>query len=190
MAVHLKVSGKEFITSSDTLLRFPGETYFAIMLKNPPNSNGVYYIDRNSKMFAIILDYMQSGYLRLPSTMSRNHIIIELNYYRLPITDPEVDREFMSFYAEMFSMTYLEVREALGHTYIPNYHTNAGGRYNQIPRCTKTGEVCRARTYWETHGIMSFPVAPTNNTFAFNKARTVIMYFINQYMMSEHMRLQ
>jgi hypothetical protein len=65
--VVLEVGGKRFAASKSTLLSAK-DTFFTAMLCSDhwkPNEDGAYFIDRNSKHFGRILDYLRTGKLRV-----------------------------------------------------------------------------------------------------------------------------
>ncbi|PRP85173.1 K+ channel tetramerization domain-containing protein [Planoprotostelium fungivorum] len=58
----IDVGGKKFSTSRDTLLS-NGDNFFSALLRGQhwqPDEDGSYFIDRNPKYFAIILDYLRT----------------------------------------------------------------------------------------------------------------------------------
>eukprot|EP01118_Nematostelium_gracile_P013289 TRINITY_DN4998_c0_g1_i2.p1 TRINITY_DN4998_c0_g1~~TRINITY_DN4998_c0_g1_i2.p1 ORF type:complete len:334 (-),score=79.11 TRINITY_DN4998_c0_g1_i2:32-883(-) len=86
--INLNVGGQRFSTSRDTLVSIEG-TYFYAMLSSDrwqPNAQGEYFIDRSSKHFLQILDFMRTGKLVLEDLTEnqKNELKIELDYYQIP----------------------------------------------------------------------------------------------------------
>ena len=63
--VVLNIGGKRFAISKTNLLLF-NDSLFHSLLKNSPESDGSYFIDRNPTQFDILLDYLREG--KLPAT--------------------------------------------------------------------------------------------------------------------------
>ncbi|XP_030855910.1 uncharacterized protein LOC115929917 [Strongylocentrotus purpuratus] len=97
--IGLNVGGKIYLTTRDTLTRYPN-SFFAIMLDSDipsdRDAHGNYLIDRDSKIFRHVMNFMRCGELVLPRGFSEFDLL---------------ERE-----ADFFSLEALEValREAAG----------------------------------------------------------------------------
>jgi len=64
----LNVGGQYFRVSTETLTKIPN-SYFATLLSSGiPDDNGSYFIDRNYRIFELILVYLRDGCLVLPES--------------------------------------------------------------------------------------------------------------------------
>ena len=85
--IHLNVGGKLFTTAKSTLLNSSGNSSFfhGILVRLPlfrllsykegkfgwaKDNNGAYFIDRDGNYFEIILNYLRTGQLYMPRTIS------------------------------------------------------------------------------------------------------------------------
>eukprot|EP01117_Protostelium_nocturnum_P008590 TRINITY_DN3085_c0_g1_i1.p1 TRINITY_DN3085_c0_g1~~TRINITY_DN3085_c0_g1_i1.p1 ORF type:complete len:405 (+),score=130.82 TRINITY_DN3085_c0_g1_i1:1114-2328(+) len=89
--ISLDVGGKIFAASKDTLLRFK-DTYFSGLLQSEhwqPDKDGRYFIDRNPKNFAIVLDYLRSGALKISklNKEEKEDLINDFDYYQIDLPE-------------------------------------------------------------------------------------------------------
>jgi len=89
--VNFNVGGKIFSTSKDNLFKFK-DSYFEGLAIFGQEENGAYFIDRNPKLFSIILDYLRTGEINLIrehinscSEYFKQKIREELQYFKLPL---------------------------------------------------------------------------------------------------------
>ncbi|KAI8894962.1 BTB/POZ protein [Globomyces pollinis-pini] len=78
--VELQVSGQLFKTYRKTLTSIPNSllgTYFTKL------ENKSIFLDRNPKLFTLILEYYRTQYLTISNQTSWNSIWIEINYFKL-----------------------------------------------------------------------------------------------------------
>jgi len=85
--VKLNVGGKAFATSLGTLTRYT-DSYFGVMFskrwETKPGEDGSYFIDKNPKMFPIILDYMRGEELDLNlSPAKKSALLRDARFYQL-----------------------------------------------------------------------------------------------------------
>jgi hypothetical protein len=72
--IKLDVGGQHFATSKDTLLKFEG-SFFCAMLSSgqwKPDEDGTYFIDRNPRYFPYLLSYMRTGSLKELTDLSKS----------------------------------------------------------------------------------------------------------------------
>jgi len=85
--IRLDVGGTLFSTSRSTLTRY-GSPFFASLLLNSPTSNGSYFIDRDPKIFALILEALRGAGISAPirpdSNSTFKSLLAELDFYGLP----------------------------------------------------------------------------------------------------------
>eukprot|EP00026_Physarum_polycephalum_P011907 Phypoly_transcript_12155.p1 GENE.Phypoly_transcript_12155~~Phypoly_transcript_12155.p1 ORF type:complete len:331 (+),score=42.69 Phypoly_transcript_12155:133-1125(+) len=86
--VVMDVGGKRFTTTRDTLLSVE-DTYFTALLSGhfQAEKDGSYFIDRNPKYFAIILEFLRTGQFSV-SHLNREQIEnlkIELDFYQISV---------------------------------------------------------------------------------------------------------
>ncbi|EQC32973.1 hypothetical protein SDRG_09498 [Saprolegnia diclina VS20] len=83
--VTLNVGGTRFATFHETLLRFEG-SYFHALLQWPPTENGEYFLDFDPALFAPIMTYLRSGHLPLDSLAggARDDFFELYDYLQLP----------------------------------------------------------------------------------------------------------
>jgi len=88
--ITLNVGGKKFATAKSTLLNHKG-SYFEVMLSGPwePDKDGEYFIDRNPKLFGVILDFLRSGKINLMGWSQEDLQMLEedLDYYQIKISE-------------------------------------------------------------------------------------------------------
>jgi len=87
--IKLDIGGKIFCTSKSTLLAFEG-SYFHAMLSSghwQPDEDGTYFVDRNSKLFDIILDYMRTGQIDVQDLNEKqlSKLLCDLDYYQIQL---------------------------------------------------------------------------------------------------------
>jgi len=97
--VKLNVGGHKFVTTLDTLTKFPG-TYFSAAFSGRHavtlDAEGYVCIDRDGTHFQYILNWLRDGTsLQLPSASSRDALWCEICYYLLEdFLDPGTRRSF------------------------------------------------------------------------------------------------
>jgi len=90
--VSFNVGGKRFTTSKQTLLMHKG-LYFESMLSTEHSqlANGEYFIDRGSKLFSSVLEYLRTGNLNhqldIATQLNLEH---EFAFYKIPVRLPFV----------------------------------------------------------------------------------------------------
>jgi hypothetical protein len=82
----LDVGGKLFKSRRSTLLRGSGgsdskQTFFSATLEDEASSTEPLFIDRSPVYFAIVLDYLRSGEMHCPSSLSLSRAYEELDYF-------------------------------------------------------------------------------------------------------------
>jgi len=93
--VTVNVGGKRFSTTMDTLTRGGGN--FVSTLISTMNASvhrdrkGNPFIDRSPEYFKVVLDYLRSGVLCIPSGVDKKRLSSEFDYYGIQITEPEED---------------------------------------------------------------------------------------------------
>jgi hypothetical protein len=72
--IKLDVGGRHFATSKETLLKFEGSFFFAMLSSGlwEPDEDGTYFIDRDSKYFPYLLRYMRTGSLKELTDLSKS----------------------------------------------------------------------------------------------------------------------
>ena len=83
----LDVGGTLFSTCRSTLTRY-GSPFFASLLLNAPTGNGSYFIDRDPKIFGLILEALRNPALLIhpDSSLMYKRLLSELDFYGLPST--------------------------------------------------------------------------------------------------------
>ena len=86
--VRIDVGGRIFKTTKETLLS-KKYTFFHTMLSSGkflPDDDGLYFIDRNPKLFGYVLDYLRYGKVDLSelTTQQRNQLAQEADFYLVP----------------------------------------------------------------------------------------------------------
>ena len=104
--ITLEIGGEKFRTQVGTLAKHP-DSLFPRLLKtlkerSPGKSNGTIFIDRDSKHFRFILNFMRQGEEVMRGTVMNsrnvdeyvlNEIIAEVRYYKLPELERLVERQ-------------------------------------------------------------------------------------------------
>jgi hypothetical protein len=85
--VELNVGGKHFTTARSTLCRFEGSvlaSMFSGRWKLPIDSKGRYFIDRNPKIFAVVLDFLRepNASIKIPED-DKERFGVDLEFYGL-----------------------------------------------------------------------------------------------------------
>jgi len=81
----LDVGGTKFTTTKETLLKFKN-TYFSNMIKcGSVSEDGVYFIDRNPKLFEVVLDYLRCGVLN--DAIGKSEIEKEFAFYSINLPE-------------------------------------------------------------------------------------------------------
>jgi uncharacterized protein YbaR (Trm112 family) len=89
--VRLNVGGKIYQTTSETLFS-KGPNFFSAILNNEGSisstvdETGAIFVDRNGRLFEAILDYLRTGSLIVPPTMSLEAILREAAFYCIDVT--------------------------------------------------------------------------------------------------------
>jgi len=84
--VELNVGGQYFATAKSTLCRFKGtmlETMFNGNWELKKDSNGRYFVDRNPKLFAVILDFLRDPEAPIELPCNEEKFKREVEYYGL-----------------------------------------------------------------------------------------------------------
>jgi len=88
--VKLDVGGVHYSTTVDTLRAVPNsllDCMFSGQFKVEPDENGRYFIDRNGKLFAFILDFLRNGSIELPTdSQKKKQVLAEAEYFGLKLT--------------------------------------------------------------------------------------------------------
>jgi len=88
--VKLNVGGVKYITS-ETTLTSRGINFLSVMLENDKegkipavrDDDDFIFIDRNGRVFEVILDYLRTGKLIVPPTLSQQQVALELDFYQI-----------------------------------------------------------------------------------------------------------
>jgi len=93
--VKLNIGGRVFITHKSTLIS-KGENFFSKLLSgmfgSTKDENGAYFIDRNGDYFVPILDFLRTGQLVIPSSIPREGIEIEADFYQIKLPPSQIPR--------------------------------------------------------------------------------------------------
>jgi hypothetical protein len=85
--IELNVGGRHFTTYKDTLCAFEGSMIEAMFSGRHPtakDAKGRYFVDRDGDMFAIVLNFLRTGFLFWPKDdNARSQLKLELEYYGL-----------------------------------------------------------------------------------------------------------
>jgi hypothetical protein len=93
--IKLNIGGKDFATSKATLCgRFP-MSLLSVMISTDVwvPSDGVYFFDRDSRLFEIVLDYLRDGELHISSLITKEEyeeLKNELRFYNIPFDEDDV----------------------------------------------------------------------------------------------------
>jgi len=121
--VNLNVGGYKYSTSISTLQARGGINFLSILVGNDRegkipakrDKEGNIWIDRNGKIFGIILEYLRTGKLFIPSKVSKDQIEVELDFYQIKDLDlkeeMKCDPEMISFY-EMVDKQASKIRNS------------------------------------------------------------------------------
>jgi len=88
--VKLCVGGMKFVTTKSTLFS-KGENFFTLLIDNDSqkkvpalkDQEGYFFIDRDGELFRHVLNYLRTGKLFKPDTMSLKQIELELDFYQI-----------------------------------------------------------------------------------------------------------
>jgi len=84
--VGLNIGGVKYLTTKETLLK-GGENFFTSLLAGRiptlKDNHGNYFIDRNGKLFAPILDLLRTGELTIPQDLTLEQIKKECQFYMI-----------------------------------------------------------------------------------------------------------
>ncbi|PRP73936.1 hypothetical protein PROFUN_08129 [Planoprotostelium fungivorum] len=90
--VVLNVGGSRFEVSKATLLKYPNTLLGSIdQLQAEPD--GVYFFDRNPKVFEIILDFYRTGKLMIPSDVPMDKVKEELAFFSIRFDEEDSDTQ-------------------------------------------------------------------------------------------------
>lgn len=81
MIVRLNVGGTRYDTSRDTLGRCEGSKLAKSVSDSWEEGDEPIFIDRNGRLFEYVLDYLRTGEVHLPFTVSRAALQNEFHYY-------------------------------------------------------------------------------------------------------------
>jgi hypothetical protein len=92
--VELNIGGYHYITTASTLCPSGQETYFSAMLRSGfaklKDSKGRYFIDRNGRYFAPLLEYLRTGVWRVPPGFDERTLVEEAQFFgirsQVPLT--------------------------------------------------------------------------------------------------------
>jgi len=90
--IRLNVGGVHYSTSLDTLRGAPNHSLLYMMFSGAffvrPDEEGRYFIDRNGKAFASILDQLRNGFTVLPLDAQKRKLVLdEARYYGIALLD-------------------------------------------------------------------------------------------------------
>ena len=81
----LNIGGTKYLTTTDTLCS--GENFFSGLLSGRIPSlmdeDGYYFIDRDGKLFCLILDYLRTGKWKLPPGVDNEDVLEEAKFYSI-----------------------------------------------------------------------------------------------------------
>jgi hypothetical protein len=88
----LDIGGKRFATSKSTLLSHKGSFFESMLAYSDwkPDENGAYFIDRNPKLFPIILDFLRMGKISLKGyayDTVLEDLQTEFNFYQIALPE-------------------------------------------------------------------------------------------------------
>mgnify|MGYP002813863714 CR=1 FL=1 len=99
-----------FNTTKATLTSGNNISFFSGLLRDDISTtrlqNGAYFIDRDGAAFAPILNFLRTGTLLIPPTLTREQVFAEAEFYCIPVSPPiapiivskiEPDPFFLSF---------------------------------------------------------------------------------------------
>ncbi|KAL9645042.1 hypothetical protein ABK040_004534 [Willaertia magna] len=89
--IKLNVGGKLFTTTKDTLMKYKDSFFFSMLSSGkwlPDEDDGAYFIDRNPKLFTIIMDFLRNDglsetELRVLTNVQKEKLLIEADYFGL-----------------------------------------------------------------------------------------------------------
>ena len=89
--IRLNIGGYRYVTTKDTLLQVGKSHFFAVLLSGSMNptvdEEGAYFVDRNGKYFEPLLDYLRTGILDIPPSMSRAHVMEQALFFGIEIKE-------------------------------------------------------------------------------------------------------
>jgi hypothetical protein len=85
--VTFNVAGQRFTTSRDTLLKEPSSR-LALLVRNVlpsiKDDSGAIFLDRDSKHFQLLLNYLRDGWCSLPTTANeRRELLQEVRWHQV-----------------------------------------------------------------------------------------------------------
>jgi len=91
----LDIGGKRFTTTKSTLVSHKGSIFDDMISSGhwKPEADGSYFIDRNGKLFGVILEYLRTGQVNLSKSHYdlANALKVEFQYYK--IATPELTQD-------------------------------------------------------------------------------------------------
>lgn len=85
--IKLNVGGTKFVTSASTLTRISGSFFSQLLEGSLPSTlddEGYYFIDRDGQYFGIILNYLRTDEVFVPSSTPIGALMMEADFYLLP----------------------------------------------------------------------------------------------------------
>jgi hypothetical protein len=107
--IKLDVGGQLFTTSKETLLKFEGSFFFAMLSSGrwEPDEDGTYFIDRSPTYFSYVIDYLRTGSSDILVGLSRlelDRVYTEFDFYQIgfprpstPEWDTSIDAAHLAF---------------------------------------------------------------------------------------------
>jgi hypothetical protein len=102
----LNVGGHRYITSYSTLCA-RGPHFLSTLVSHDVegkipakrDKDGYIWIDRNGRIFEVVLEYLRTGHLFVPGDLSYDQVEAELDFYQIKIDVNQRDPEITAFYS-------------------------------------------------------------------------------------------
>jgi len=109
--VKLNVGGKKFATTLCTLQN-QGQNLLTLMLDNKAkglpsleDDEGYLFIDRNGTVFEVLLDYLRTGTITLPSNVSAQQVLNEADFFLIAVPSNKLSKPIITEVGELLDGT-------------------------------------------------------------------------------------